>query len=130
MHEHIRKRRDLLAVFEQLRQIIGDALRVDRVHFRHFHGNSVGWRRRVRVRSLRNTPLDTPGDVWKTGDGGGVFLFFFDIGCQMIFENIFRVLFVHTICIIDTVTLVLRTCTRTYYNNIMFCQRDGKPCYL
>lgn len=42
MHEHVRKRRDLLAIFEQLRQIISDALRVDRVHIRHFHGNLVG----------------------------------------------------------------------------------------
>lgn len=39
VHEHVWKRSDLLAVFEQLCQIIGDALRVDRVHFRHFHGN-------------------------------------------------------------------------------------------
>jgi len=41
MHEHIWKRCDLFAVFEQLRQIVGNALRVDRVHFRHFHGNFV-----------------------------------------------------------------------------------------
>lgn len=41
VHEHVRERGDLLAVFEQLRQIVGDTLRVDRVHFRHFHGYSV-----------------------------------------------------------------------------------------
>lgn len=41
VHEHIWKRGDLFAVFEQLRQIVGNALRVDRVHFRHFHGNFV-----------------------------------------------------------------------------------------
>lgn len=41
VHEHVWKRGDLFAVFEQLRQIVGDALRVDRVHFRHFHGNFV-----------------------------------------------------------------------------------------
>lgn len=48
MHEHIWERRDLFAVLEQLRQIVGDALRVDRVHFRHFHGNCLGDGLRVR----------------------------------------------------------------------------------
>lgn len=79
MHEHVRKRRDLLAVFEQLRQIIGDALRVDRVHFCHFHGNLVG-RQRRRVREYDShrwrsvggcDPLDAPDGI----EFGGVYSF-------------------------------------------------------
>lgn len=46
VHEHVRERRDLLAVLEQLRQVVGDALRVDRVHFCHFHRETVRRRRR------------------------------------------------------------------------------------
>jgi len=57
VHEHVGKRRDLLAVLEQLRQIVGDALRVDRVHFRHFHGNSVRRQRRASALGRRTVAV-------------------------------------------------------------------------
>lgn len=91
MHEHVGKRRDLLAVLEQLRQIVGNALRVDHVHFRHFHGNPVRRRRRASMLGHR-TVARSAGNLRSsaaTVEFDGVACSF-GVGCQTGLDDIFR----------------------------------------
>lgn len=68
VHEHVRKRCDLFAVFEQLRQVVGDALRVHRIDFRHFHVDNSFCR--VTTTCGRTTPAAVKLKKWYFGFSG------------------------------------------------------------